>query len=274
MNTGDDYAIATAEIAASQDVWIIVEANNLTHMENLWNGDPTWAVSGDLIERVVTYQNSGNVDLHNVVVNLQFPSNVDGFPGLTEYSFDLLPFGSEGSFVVTGYVGPQGFDPITAIGRIWAQEYGAVPADTDDATVIEKPLQCHDGYLTEDELCDFDSNGNLIGTLLPGQSCQSRAGIPAYGCEVVTEYIINTGCIDYSYTLGNGTFNGGYCVWVTSDVEGPMCRSVTVLDEVQQSTTGWDVYFSCIGQNTTATTLISMDCGNGQYITGYGASLE
>ena len=80
---------------------------------------------------------------------------------------------------------------------------------------------------------------------MPGQSCQSRAGIPAYGCEVVTNNIINTGCIEYSYMMGTQTFDAGYCVSVSSNVAGAMCESVTMIDQIQQTYTGRDVLFSC-----------------------------
>jgi hypothetical protein len=90
--------------------------------------------------------------------------------------------------------------------------------------------------MTHDEMCDR-VDGEWIGLILPGQSCQSRAGVPAYGCEVVTESIINTGCVSYGYTIGNDFLEAGYCVSVVSDVAGAMCESLTILDQVQQSYT-------------------------------------
>ena len=66
-----------------------------------------------------------------------------------------MPFGSGGFFVVTGIVGSQGFDPITAVGNIYAQQFGIQAADSDNATVIEKPMRCGDGFMTHDEMCDF-----------------------------------------------------------------------------------------------------------------------
>ena len=74
--------------------------------------------------------------------------------------------------------------------------------------------------------------------------------------------------------MGTQTFDAGYCVSVSSNVAGAMCESVTMLDQIQQTYTGRDVLFSCEGSNTNDHTFISMDCGNGQYITGFGATLE
>lgn len=86
------------------------------------------------------------------------------------------------------------------MGNIYAQQFGIEAADSDDATVIEKPMRCGDGFMTHDEMCDW-RDGQTLGIVLPGQVCQSRGGVPAYGCEVVTNNIINTGCVDYSYTI-------------------------------------------------------------------------
>jgi uncharacterized repeat protein (TIGR01451 family) len=80
-----------------------------------WNGDPVEAVSGDLIQFTVTYQNSGNVTLDNANITLFFPPHADGFDSSYEWMVGTLPYGSGGYFVVTGIVGPQGFDPINAV---------------------------------------------------------------------------------------------------------------------------------------------------------------
>lgn len=60
---------------------------------------------------------------------------------------------------------------------------------------------------------------------------------------------------------------------VSSDVAGAMCESVTIVDQVQQSYTGRDVTVSCLGSNTTDYTLIALDCGNGEYHTGFGGEM-
>jgi len=83
---------------------------------------------------------------------------------------------------------------------IRAEQFGTNYADIATGRIIEKPMWCGDGFMTHNEMCDT-VNGQTIGIVLPGQQCQSRAGNPAYGCEVVTTSVVNTGCIDYSYLM-------------------------------------------------------------------------
>jgi hypothetical protein len=161
VNTGDDYAIVVPTVESRQDVRVVVDAINLTHTANDWNQDPTWAVSGDLIQFTISYQNSGNVTLDATLLNLLFPPHAYGFNSSYERHIGTLPFGSGGSFVVTGIVGPQGFNPIVAVGNIYAQQFGIQAADTDTATVIEKPMRCGDGFITHDEMCDFENGQTL-----------------------------------------------------------------------------------------------------------------
>lgn len=269
----DEYSIVTWEIQKRQEVMVVVNAENITHPER--NSEhPVWGVSGDLVGFTVHYINSGNVDLHNTVVTLVFPSTALWFDPTYEWTIWDLPFGSGGVFVVTGIVGPQGFPDVVWTARIWAQEFGIDPVDTDADRIIEKPMRCGDGFMTADEMCDFLSDGTTIGTVLPGQVCQSRAGIPAYGCEVVTESIINTGCIDYGFFINSNYMTGGYCVDVSSNVAGSHCENLATIEKTTQWLTGLDVQFLCEWTGTNDYTFITLDCGNGEYLTGFGAELE
>lgn len=103
INTGDEYDIVAGEVQRRQDVMVNVTANNLTHPA--WDvNNPVWAVSGDVVTFTVDYINSGNVDLNGVTVTLALPAGLPGLDELYEWNIGYLPFGSGGTFVVTGVV--------------------------------------------------------------------------------------------------------------------------------------------------------------------------
>jgi len=63
----------------------------------------------------------------------------------------------------------------------------------------------------------------------------------------------------------------GYCVHVTTPVAGATCQSLAKIDQVQNTSTGRDVTLSCLGKNTTSTTMMAIDCGNGESVTGFAS---
>jgi len=70
VSTGNDYAKAIATVQSRQEVSLLLDIENLIHLDPLRNNNPVWAVSGDVVELTLTYYNSGNVNLNGVNINM------------------------------------------------------------------------------------------------------------------------------------------------------------------------------------------------------------
>ena len=102
---------------------------------------------------------------------------------------------------------------------------------------------------------------------MSGQVCENQQGI----CVLTTKYIVNRACLDYNFgntSLGMST--GQICSEVSLPLVDPNCSALTTSSPVATST-GYKVNMSCQGHNTSASTPISIDCGNGMILSGFGS---
>jgi len=267
----NNYAIVTGYVQQSQEISITIDAQNLTHTSYDRNGAPTRAVSGDLVQFTIDYFNAGNTTLHDVVISFNIPYPVPGMPQHYSQAIWTLAFGSGWTLIFTGIVWPQGFADIIGTTSISHSESGIWPEATDQATIIEKPMYCGDGFMTHDETCD-----SLwpVGFLRPGQQCLPRNPDNLYlGCEAITTSIINTGCVSYAYQVGTNRITANYCVNLTLPITQASCDSVTITEQLQIDNENTQIDFVCLWLNANDNTFISMDCGNGQIFNEYGTSL-
>lgn len=154
---------------------------------------------------------------------------------------------------MTGIVGPQNYISFAMTPSI-SHDIGGIK--TGNTVRIIEPLICGDGILTRNEPCDTQGN---LGVLYSGQVCESQQGV----CVLRTNAIINLACINYQYPnpLG-GMTTGQSCSAVNIPITGSTCQ--TMRGEAPITTSdGYKITYTCTGSNTTATTPITIDCGNG-----------
>gem|GEM_PF-5575180 len=98
--------------------------------------------------------------------------------------------------------------------------------------------------------------------LYSGQSCENQQGI----CVLVTDAIVNLACVNYQYTnpLG-GILTGQACSSVNTPLMDSSCTSLTGSTPVATNN-GYSINYTCRGSNTTATTPITLQCGDGTRI--------
>lgn len=132
---------------------------------------------------------------------------------------------------------------------------------------IVEPLICGDGVLTRTEPCDTQGN---LGVLFSGQTCENQQGT----CVLATNAIVNLACINYQYTNpAGGVFTGQSCSSVNTALTMPSCTIMTGAVPTPTSN-GYSINYNCRGNNTTATTPITIHCGNGTSISGTGGTLN
>lgn len=132
-----------------------------------------------------------------------------------------------------------------------------------------EPLVCGDGLLTRDEPCDTQGQ---LGVLYSGQTCENQQG----QCILVTNSIINVACINYSFAdpLGGGRIvEQQLCSTVNTALTNASCTSLTG-SAPEATNNGYTINYTCKGANATSTTPITIDCGNGTNISGFGSQLN
>lgn len=215
------------------------------------------AVSGDVVQLMIKYGNNGNVVANTAQINL---SPAGGFVSLSPLNGTLgtLGIGQSGTLVVTGSVGPKNYVSFTPSATLTS----SLPT-LSDSVIIQEPFVCGDGLLTRTEVCDTVGQ---LGVVMSGQICENQQN----SCVLVTKYIVNTACFNYQV----GTQTGGpICSSVQIPLADASCNTLSANTPVS-NTNGYSVALSCQGSGTVATTPITIDCGNGTSLTGFGASLQ
>jgi hypothetical protein len=159
--------------------------------------------------------------------------------------------------VVTGVVGPRNYISFTPSVTLTS----SLPTIS-DSVIIQEPYFCGDGLLTRDEACD---PVGPLGIIMSGQECQKQQNT----CVLVTKYIVNTACFDYQV----GVQTGHICDSKQITLDDASCTSLSANPPVGNSN-GYAVNLSCLGTNTLSTTPVTIDCGNGTSLTGFGSSLQ
>jgi len=119
---------------------------------------------------------------------------------------------------------------------------------------IDEPLQCGDWFVTQNEACDTASSE----WLLTGQHCSDNC------MSIVTDYITNTACIEYTSELWNGQVCDDEIIYVWD--QNYMCKSIVSSGNVVQTDDDWkwNMKFTCSAKNWINATSIKIDCGNWQ----------
>lgn len=236
------------------NLYIDLYANNLTDStRNFDTGTQIFAISGDMVELMVVVENDW-VDSESWVVNI---SNINWFVNylwFTSWNVNVASWSSE-IITITWIVGPQNYISFNPVANL--NYSGSLISDD---VVIEEPLECGDGLITQDEVCD--TNGQ-IWNMLPWQHCEEQN----WQCVVVTETLTNTVCIEYVSDFGTGE----QCMSVTIDYDEEdlwaQCRylsspyGVVIVDEDNE----WDMDFTCVTENWEIADEIRIDCGNWDY---------
>jgi len=270
----NNIAYATWIITSVQDLSVNIVGTNLSHPNN---DEPVWAVSGDIVQFEITYFNSGNVNIENALLTFDV-EHLIGYPvqwleNIAPFVLVNLHYGSGGTIVLTWIVGPQWYQNIWGVVNIYESSSALAPASSDRDEIVE-PLECGDGFLTWDEQCDIGTGFGVIWDILPGQVCSIQQNNPSLGCALNTEFVPNTGCVDFTYTVGGNIHTGQNCSYIEPVwVDDAFCEELTY-HVVQVDVDKFDYDFVCYGENTDENTYIKMDCGNGDYFETYGDVLD
>lgn len=233
------------------DVTVALYANNLTRPTFDTNsGTAIKAVSGDLIQLTLAYNNRGN---SGQITNISL-TNLTSLLGANFVAQNItVPAHTAGSFVITGVVANKNFWSFAPVVHL---TYGTITR-TDDVT-IQEPLQCGDGFVTQNEVCDTFGQ---VGVLYSGQVCENVNN----ACVLNTQYIINTACFEYTSNLGTGqTCTTNTIAFVPAKAQ---CTALTAphTTVIVDANNQWSMDFSCAASGTAQTIVI--DCGNGTRFT-------
>ncbi len=201
------------------------------------------AVSGDIIAFIVTYNNAGNVPANNVSISL---TNV--WPiALQQYNQTIgtIWIGQQGSFTITGRITNANYistNPTLTLSynTTWTSRNFSV----------EEPYLCGDGLLTRNEICEVEWQLN-VG---PGQRCVNQQ----WTCSLLTESIVNRACAEFWPNMANSV-----CAEVPLTLTQASCYALDVSPINTTSATA-----RCIGQSTRPFTPVSINCGNGNILSG------
>lgn len=129
-----------------------------------------------------------------------------------------------------------------------------------DTITIQEPFVCGDGLITRTEVCDTQAD---LGILYAGQTCENQQG----QCVLVTHNITNNACINYQYTNNLGVLTTGQsCSSATLPLTAASCAIMTGTAP-QTTNDGYEIEYTCRGNSfASATTPITIDCGNGTNI--------
>ncbi len=266
--TGNNTALATGIVQGRESVYVTVNANNLTRpqLDNAPYGSGTssmiQAYSGDLVQITITYGNSGNTVGTNA--NL-YVSGLNSF--VTVWSFNgtlnTLDIDETGTITFTGIVGPQNYLGFTITPRI---TYNTTQTMMSNTVRIVEPIICGDGVLTRNEPCDTQGN---LWVLYSGQVCENQQGM----CILRTNAIINLAHITYQYpNPAWWYFTGEAWSSVNIPITGSTCTTMRGTAPVTTND-GYEITYTCAGSNTTTTTPITIDCGNGTNVSWLWSSL-
>lgn len=262
LNYTDNSSSVTWSVISLQNLWVQIYANNLTDASRNTNtGINILAISGDIVQLEIVIINTGNVAL---TWNISL-SNITGFvwyAWFTSWNAFVVPWTSQ-TITLTGLAGPKNYVWFSPRGNL---SYGTVSVF--DTVLIEEPLVCGDGLITQNELCDTNWQ---IWTFLPWQHCEERN----WQCTLVTEDITNTVCMNYVTSAGTWE----QCMTVTVDyqqteVTDALCDSITSPSNtiVVGSNNQWSMNFTCSSQNNVVANQIRIDCGNWNTWTANGVS--
>jgi hypothetical protein len=90
----------------------------------------------------------------------------------------------------------------------------------------------------------------------------------------VTKFIINGACISFDYNnpvTGYGT--GESCSSIALPITQASCSSLSVGASSQGSGNTTNIALTCNGANSSSSTRIAINCGNGSILSGFGSSL-
>jgi len=268
-STGNNSSTATGIIQWIANVTLDIIANNLTRpqLDNApYGSGPNiliQAVSGDLVQLTITYANFGNVTGMNAIIWLSW---TQGFTSLWAYNGNIgtLQLNMTGVLIITWIVGPQNYISFTPTARL---NYNSWQLLT-DSVIIQEPFVCGDGLLTRNEPCDTLWN---LWILYSGQVCENQQGI----CVLRTTSIINNACVNWQYTTQLGAMvTGQACSSVTVPLMNATCNSMTWSAPITNNTSWYTTNLTCKTANATATTPITIDCGNGTTLTWFGTSFN
>lgn len=244
--------IVTWEVMVVSDLGIKLHATNLT--DDSRNIDPDTninAISGDVVLLEIFVNNSGNV-IETETVSI---SNIGGFVwynGLTSWDITISPQTNQ-NIVLTWIVWPQNFVSFSPVANL---SYSGVLLSDD--VMINEPLSCGDGLITQTEMCD--TNGQ-IWDMLPGQHCEDIAGM----CTIVTDGILNVVNMEYTTYLWTWFLTDSVLVDYEMALPDMQCNSLTsdfgvvIVDEDNQ----WDMEFTCNTVDGLQAQEIKIVCENG-----------
>ncbi len=253
LDNTDNADAVTWTVLEFVDMSVELYANNLTDPSRNFNtGLQIFAISGDIVELQIMINNDGNM-LETWTVSI---SNINGFVdyvGVTSWNVSLAVWASQ-TIVLTWVVGPQNFVSFTPSANL---SYNGLLA-TDDV-IVEEPLACGDGLITQTEVCD--TNGQ-IGNMLPWQHCEEYNG----QCILVTENITNTVCMEYTTDLWTGEQCMSVVVAYEEELLEAQCShlsapySTVIVDEDMDG----DMEFTCTSVDNVIADEIRINCGNGE----------
>jgi len=262
--TWNNTTIVTGTIVGIAWITVDIIANNITRpqLDNPPHGSGSTiriqAVSGDVVQLTINYANNGNIVADVASIGLSW---TQGFITLSTVPSITSPIaiGYTGTIIITGIVWPINYISFTPQARLSYNTWLLVT----DSVIIEEPYVCGDGLITRNEPCDTQGQ---LGVLYSGQVCENQQGI----CVLRTEAIINLACINYQYPnpLG-GVYTGQSCSSVNIPLTHASCTSLTGSTPIVTSN-GFSVNYTCKGNNTSATTPITIHCGNGTTISWIG----
>ena len=261
FNYTNNGSVATGEMQELSDMSVELYANNFTDSSRNFNtGIQIFAISGDIVELQIVINNDGNmsktwtISISNIVwfVNYMW---------VTSWNVNLAAWDSQ-IINLTWVVGPQNYISFTPVANL---SYDNL-LETDDV-IIQEPLECGDGLITQWEPCDV--NGQ-IWDMLPWQYCEEQNG----QCVIVTEDIINTVCMEYITDI----WTGEQCVSVTVPYEESVLQAqcsqlssqygVVIVDEDNDG----EMQFTCDTVDSVVADEITINCGNGDIWTAYATS--
>ena len=251
INVNDNIKIVTWYVSSLSEMWIKIYANNLTDPSRNIN---TWqnilAISGDSVQLQIVLTNKGNVWMTWIIslINLTWFTYY-GWTS-TGWTIYLDPWISQ-NIVVDGIVWPKNFvsfSPRVNLTYSWVSLF--------DSVLIDEPLICGDGLVTQNEVCDTNWQ---IWNILPWQRCENVNG----QCVLVTDEIINTVCMNYTTSVWTGEQCMSVAVLYEED-KGLQCNALLPTNSliVVNDTNQWSVNLTCSSQNNMIANQIKIDCGN------------
>ena len=268
ITTGNNFAFVSGWVVSKPQIAIDIFANNTTRPQmdtppyGSWSQIMIQAVSGDTVKLTMNYINTGNTVCTSGIVSLV---GLTGFISFTPFNSTIgnIQPGTSGTLIVNGIVWPKNFISFTPKATISCGEWLLAVTSTDQVKINE-PLVCGDGLITQTEQCDTLWN---LGVLFSGQVCENQQWV----CVLRTDTIINNACINYQYINQLGWITTGQaCSSVTLPLLNASCTSMTWSAPVINGN-WYGVNLTCKWANTTTTTPIHIDCGNGTSISWSGA---